>query len=252
MAHGNTLLISGMDDTETSETPPVMTYETEGIVDFWSKVYELEKEREFVKCIDKYIPKDRMDLLDIGCGLGLHTELWRERGKKVTASDFSTQFRDYIVRTYTFPFIWMDVLNCTIREQYDICFCMAIGTILHDEERRFQTFETLGRLVSAGGVLVLVTGSNQWPFYVVAHKEPLHSVNERDIEKLRSLGLEIATVFRWGTSPKFLWRAPVFKLFGRLVEALSFHLGIGARKVVVCRRKACMETGGNDLPTAPG
>jgi SAM-dependent methyltransferase len=243
MDHGSPLLISKMDYRETNKISPVMTYETAGIVGFWSKVYEVEKEKEFVKCIDKYIPKDRMNLLDIGCGLGLHTELWRERGRKVTASDFSTQFRDYIVRTYTFPFIWMDVLNCTLQEQYDICFCMAIGTILHDEERRFQTFETLVRLVGAGGFLVLVTGSNQWPFYVVAHKEPLHSVDERDIEKLRSLGLEIARVFRWGTSPKFLWRAPVFRLFGRLVEALCFRLGIGARKVVVCRRKVCTETG---------
>jgi hypothetical protein len=247
MDHGSTLLISDMDDRETKELSPMMTYETEDIVETWAKVYEIEKEREFIKCIDKYIPKDRMNLLDLGCGLGLHTDLWRKRGKKVTASDFSTQFRDYIIRTYTFPFIWMDVLNCTIREQYDICFCMAIGTILHDEERRFQTFETLARLTGTGGFLVLITGSNQWPFYVVSHKGLLHSVDERDIEKLRSLGLEVVRVFCWGGSPKFLWRAPVFKLVGGLVEEICFRLGIGARKVLICRRK-----GGNEVSTEAG
>src|SRR5579859_6850181 len=134
---------------ETNDNPALLAKspEAKNLVNKWLRAYEIEKERGFIRCIDKFIPKDRRDLLDIGCGIGLHTQLWAERNKQVTASDFSPEFRDHILRTHSFPFIWNDVLNCTIEERYDVCFCMAIGTVLHDDGPRFQTFETLARLL---------------------------------------------------------------------------------------------------------
>jgi SAM-dependent methyltransferase len=80
-------------------------YERDDTVSTFLNAYEIEKERQFIKRIDRFIPKDQIHLLDIGCGLGLHASLWLERNKKVTASDFSTKFRDYIVENYDFPFI---------------------------------------------------------------------------------------------------------------------------------------------------
>lgn len=151
-----------------NDSSDVSWYNLEDIVETWLKGYAVEKEREFVRCIDKCIPKSHVTLLDIGCGPGLHTWLWSQRNKQVTAADFSKQFRDYILRTYRFPFIWADVLNCEIQEKYDVCFCMAISTILLDEERRFRTFETLARLGREGSFLVIVFPSNQRPF-VGAH-----------------------------------------------------------------------------------
>jgi len=224
-------------------------YEHEDIVSTWLKAYEMEKERQFIKCIDKFIPNEQVTLLDVGCGIGLHSFLWSERNKQVTASDLSTKFRDHILRTYDFPFIWMDVLNSTIKEQYDICFCMAIGTILHEEGQRFRTFETLARLVRAGSYLVLVTPSNQRLFGTRSNGVVLHSIDDRDIRKLEELGLEIERVFYWSSSPKFLWRSPGFKAFGRLVEEIGFRLGAGARKVVICRRKGFAIAEASDVPT---
>src|SRR5215469_2715640 len=105
----------------------VSDYESEDLIKMWLESYELEKERQFIKRIDRLIPSDRVKLLDIGCGIGLHTQLWSERNKQVTGSDFCQPFRDHFLHAYRFPFIWNDVLNSSIKEQYDICFCMAIG-----------------------------------------------------------------------------------------------------------------------------
>jgi SAM-dependent methyltransferase len=212
-------------------------HELEDLVSVWLKRYETEKERQFIKCVDRFIPSDQVRLLDIGCGIGLHTYLWSERNKQVSASDSSAEFRDHFVRTYRFPFIWNDVLNSTINQQYDICFCMAIGTILHDEGPRFQTFETLAGLVRAGSFLVLITCSNQWPFRTRSNGVFLHCLDERDAGKLKGLGLEIQKVFYWSSSPRFLWRSPGLRWLGRLVEEIGFRLGIGARKVMICQRK---------------
>ena len=210
--------------------------EHQDLVSVWVKRYETEKERQFIKCIDRFIPNEQVRLLDIGCGIGLHTYLWSERNKQVSASDLSEEFRDHFVRTYRFPFIWNDVLNSTIKEQYDICFCMAIGTILHDEGPRFQTFETLAGLVRAGSFLVLITCSNQLPFRTRSNGVFLHCLDERDTVKLKELGFKIRKVFYWSSSPKFLWRSPGSRWLGRFVEEIGFRLRIGARKVVICQR----------------
>src|ERR1051326_4182602 len=89
-------------------------YEREDIVATWLGRYELEKERKFIESLDRCIPRNLVTLLDIGCGTGLHSWLWSQTNKRVAASDFSTRFRDHILRTYSFPFIWADVLNCDI------------------------------------------------------------------------------------------------------------------------------------------
>ncbi len=210
--------------------------EAGSLVPLWLTAYELEKERAFIQCIDRFIPSDRVDLLDIGCGLGLHTQLWRERKKKVTASDFSEEFRDYVARTYDFPFIWADVLNCTITERYDICFCMAIGTILHDQGPRFQTFETLARLTRPESSLVLITPTNQRLFRNRSRSTNLHRTDEEDVRKLRELGFELARSFCWSCSPKFLWSFAVLRGLGKLLETVGYRLGIGARNVMIFHR----------------
>jgi SAM-dependent methyltransferase len=212
-------------------------YENNDIVDVWLKKYTVEKERQFIKCIDECIPRDLVNLLDIGCGTGLHSALWSERGKTVTASDYSTKFRDHVERTYRFPFIWADVLNCSIREQYDICFCMAIATILGEEKSRFKTFETLSRLVRPDGFLVLITSTNQRLFLLGA-RAFMHPIDEKDLKRLAELGFEIERAFCWGSSPKFLWSSPGTRVLATVLEAAGTRLGVGARKVVICRRRA--------------
>jgi len=226
-------------------------HEQEDLVSLWVKRYEIEKERRFIDYIDRFIPKEQVSLLDIGCGIGLHTYLWSERSKQVTASDFCAEFRDHFVRVYRFPFIWNDVLNSTIREEYDICFCMAIGTILHDEGPRFQTFETLARLVRAGSFLVLITCSNQLPFRTRSNGVFLHCLDDRDTGKLKDLGFEIQRVFYWSSSPRFLWRSSKLRWLGRLVEEIGFRLGIGARKIVICQRQAPIQGKDTRRPQTP-
>lgn len=217
----------------------VEPYEQEDTLDAWLNLYEAEKERAFIQCIDHYLPPGRRRLLDIGCGTGFHTALWSERDKEVTASDFSSKFRDYIERHYGFPFIRTDVLRCTIREQYDICFCMAIATILLDEGRRFQTFHTLARLVRPGGYLVLETPSNQWLFTWASrqHTPSLHSLAQRDLQQLEALGFAVQSVFYWGSTPKRLWRRAATRGLAVALEHLASRLAIGARKVVICQRR---------------
>ena len=220
---------------------PVMQcakYEQEDIVGIWLKAYAAEKERQFIKCIDRCIPKHLVTLLDIGCGIGLHSQLWSERQKQVTASDFSTRFRDHFVSAYRLPFIWNDVLNSTIRGQYDICFCMSIGTILGDEGPRFRTFEALNRLMHAGSFLVLITPSNR--LLLGRHRQAtrMHSIDEQDIAKLRDLGLEAKRLFYWSNTPNRFWRLPAARVFARGIEAVGYHLGVGARKILICRRTA--------------
>src|ERR1051326_5632791 len=141
----------------TAQRVPMPEYERSGIVGEWLSAYVLEKERQFIKCINRFVPETNKTLLDVGCGTGLHTSLWSEMGKQVTAADFSTQFRDHIQRTYNFPFMWLDVLNGSIEGTYDICFCMAITTILLDEDQRFRTFARLASILHPGSCLVLVT-----------------------------------------------------------------------------------------------
>jgi SAM-dependent methyltransferase len=214
----------------------VKHYEREDIVRDWLNRYAIEKERQFIKSIDRFIPSNQVKLLDIGCGTGLHTFLWHEQNKAVTASDLSTRFQDYILQTYPFPFIRMDVLHCTTTEQYDICFCMGLATLVLDEQRRFQTFEALAKLVRPGSYVILITGSNQWPFVRFSNGVTLHSIDGRDLEKLEQLGLPVERAFYWGSSPRCLWHSRALRLLGRGIEAVSSRLGIGARKVVICHR----------------
>ena len=211
--------------------------QSEDLVRVWLRSYEVEKERQFIKHIDRLIPNNRVKLVEIRCRIGLHTQLWSERNKQVTGSDFCEQFRDHFVRTYRFPFVWNDVLNSTMQGQYDICFCMAIGTILHDEELRFQTFRTLAQLVGSGSYLVLVTGSNQRLIALWRDRVVLHSLNARDLQKLRDFGFKVEKVFYWSSTPKFLWRSPVRRTIARLAETICTRLGIGARKVAICRKE---------------
>lgn len=212
-------------------------YERDDTVKIFLNAYDVEKERQFIKRIDRYIPKNQVRLLDIGCGVGLHASLWAEREKNVTASDFSTKFRDYVTEHYNFPFIWTDVLNCSIKDQYDVCFCMAIATIQVDEQARFQTFKTLADLVRVGSFLVLVSPSNQRAFDIRSRRASLHALDKRDFEKLEELGLHVERVFHWSSSPRSMWRSPASRWFANLIEKVGASLGIGARKVVICRRK---------------
>lgn len=212
-------------------------YEREDTVRIFLQAYDVEKERAFIRRIDRFIPQSETRLLDIGCGVGLHTSLWAERNKQVTASDFSTKFRDYILQNYSFPFVWTDVLNCSITEQFDICFCMAIATIQVDEASRFQTFETLARLVRPGCFLVIVSPSNQRLFDLRSRRAELHALNERDLHKLEDLGFEVQRLFYWSTSPRRLWHSPVARTMAKVIESISSNLGIGARKVLICRRE---------------
>jgi SAM-dependent methyltransferase len=212
----------------------INNYEREDTLSFWLAAYELEKERCFISCIDQLLPEDQRVLLDIGCGTGLHTQLWSERNKRVTASDFSTKFRDHVVATYAFPFILADVLNCTIADSFDIVFCMAIATILGEQPQRFQTYTTLARLVRARGSLIFVGPSSLYP--KASNGERLHVFDENDLAKLKELDLEVVKVFRWGITPKIMWRVRVLKSIARAIEAIGCCLGIGAREVIVCRK----------------
>jgi hypothetical protein len=118
----------------------------------------------------------------------------------------------------------------------DICFCMGIATILLDEERRFQTFETLSRLVRPNAFLILISLSNQWPFGLFFKGKALHCLDDRDLAELKRLGFAVERIFYWSSSPKSLWRLPGGRWLGRCLEAVNSRLGIGARKVVICRR----------------
>src|SRR5581483_2868680 len=213
LRNAQSALLWSMDEATYTYEHHKVHYEREDTVSEFLNAYDLEKERQFIKRIDRYIPRDQVRLLDIGCGSGLHASLWAERNKQVTASDFSTKFRDYIVEHYDFPFIWTDVLNCSIKEQYDICFCMAIATIQVDEKARFQTFETLARLVRVGSFLVLVSPSNQRIFDLRSRRASLHALDRRDFGKLEQLGLGIERVFHWSTSPRSMWRSPASRWF---------------------------------------
>ena len=205
-------------------------------VRLWLNAYHPEKEREFIKYIERDIPEDKIDLLDVGCGIALHSQLWRERNKRVTASDINDEFGNYVVHAYDFPFIYLDVLNCSISDKFDICFCMAIGTILHEEAPRFRTFEVLAKLLREGSFLVLITHSKQWLFAKGSRRNAMHALDERDIAKLQDLGLNIRRVFYWSNSPKFLWRSPGLRVLARCAEYIGSHLGIGARKVLICQQ----------------
>ena len=205
-------------------------------VRLWLNASKPEKERDFIKYVERDIPKDKIDLLDVGCGIALHSQLWRERNKNVTAADINPEFRDYVVQTYDFPFIDLDVLNCSISDRFDICFCMAIGTILHDEPPRFRTFEALTKLLREGSFLVLISHSKQCFFGTRSQRNAMHALDGRDIAKLEELGLRVRRVFYWSNSPKVLWRSPVLLALARGVEWIGSHLGIGARKVLICQK----------------
>jgi hypothetical protein len=127
-------------------------------------------------------------------------------------------------------------MSYRLQDDYDIYFCMALGTILHDESTRFRTFERLAGLMHPGSFLILITGSGQRLFAAIARKKLLHTIDRRDIEKLKDLGFEITSSFHWSSSPKAWWQWQKTRNLARIVERIGRQLGIGARKVVICEK----------------
>jgi SAM-dependent methyltransferase len=75
--------------------------------------------------ISKYRIRKGSSVIDMGCGNGLHADLFHQRGMRVTGVDLSDKAIEYCKKKYGNKCEWLcaDAFNVQRDEQYDVGFC---------------------------------------------------------------------------------------------------------------------------------
>jgi SAM-dependent methyltransferase len=75
--------------------------------------------------ISKYRIRKGSSVIDMGCGNGLHADLFQQRGMRVTGVDLSDKAIEYCKKKYGNKCEWLcaDAFNVQRDEQYDVGFC---------------------------------------------------------------------------------------------------------------------------------
>ncbi|RKY24342.1 MAG: hypothetical protein DRP62_03945 [Planctomycetota bacterium] len=212
-------------------------YEDSKNIKWWSEHYNEQKERQFIKKIIESIPDSGDKLLDIGCGIGMHSFIFKNLGKNVIALDYSKKMCDYAKNHYGLDVIRGDALKLPFTsEKFDITFTCGLSTIVGDEDIRIKSVREMRRITKKGGYIILSTPSDK-SIYFKFKKDSLHHLDDRDEGILQKEKLDVISTIYWGILPGFMWKNLILRIMAKFLELFSRSRYIGIRKVVICRKK---------------
>lgn len=120
-------------------------------------IYQRELEYDFIL---PHLKKD-MVVLEVGCGNGYSTSIFRQHVRQVDAMDVSPMMIERARRTFGETnniFIEGDVVADETSDIYDAVICVRVLINLKNMDEQLKAVANLKRWVRLGGILVLVEG----------------------------------------------------------------------------------------------
>ena len=110
--------------------------------------------------IAMYCNANGKKLLDLGCGAGIYTELFHERGFCVTGVDFSKRSIGYARRNaeergYAITYLYMDYLNISFDAEFDVATLIYCDFGVLSPESRAVLLQKVYTALKVGGILIL-------------------------------------------------------------------------------------------------
>ncbi|SHE33813.1 class I SAM-dependent methyltransferase [Dysgonomonas macrotermitis] len=115
------------------------------------------KQESILKTIDfisKYIKPDNR-LLDLGCGPGLYTSLFKDKGYEVTGVDFNKASIDYAIeKRYDIKYICGNYIQEYPEGRYDAVIMIYCDMGTHSDKDRDKLLRNIYSSLDNGGVLI--------------------------------------------------------------------------------------------------
>lgn len=111
--------------------------------------------------------KQNMEILDLGCGPGLYSEMFAKKGHIVTGIDFSENSIEYAIKQalekkLNIRYIQMNYLNLDFEKQFDIVILIYLDFCVLLPDERDRLLEKIYRSLKPGGLFIfdVVNGKN--------------------------------------------------------------------------------------------
>ena len=132
--------------------------------DFFYKKKNYSKEFEY---INKFLPKKKLEILEVGCGTGSYSILLSKKNKKVYGIDISNQMillakkKAELKKIYNVEFRKKNVIKFKTKKRYDVCIMMfnVINYIKSKKDLKLL-FKIIHGSLKNGGIFLF----DQWKF----------------------------------------------------------------------------------------
>lgn len=152
--------------------------------ELFSKDKNYYSEVEFLEKVFQKYNCDVKNILDLGCGTGMHAELLASKGYKITGLDLSKEMIS-IAKSKNIPnskFIIGDMSNFDLSEKFDVIICMfaAMGYLTKNEQIK-SFFKSIKNHLNPNGLLIL----DVWNGLGVMNEHPTSREKSVDVEELK-------------------------------------------------------------------
>ncbi len=178
---------------------------------------------KYYELITKYVT-DSHTVLELGSGIGNHTEALLKTGSKVIASDISKNSLNILFKTFRNKYKNLNILEADMEKipfedsLFDVV--VSAGSISYGSKELVR--REIHRLLKPGGYLIIVDSLNNNIFYIINRylryllgnrsKSTLKNMYKfDDIEKYKS-NFDLKELFFFGS---IIWAAPIIKYFFR-------------------------------------
>lgn len=117
----------------------------DNIEDLWIKKYE-----------DLYLKKDKLKVLDLGCGVGQYTSYFLDKGYEVVSTDISSKALDYLKNKYPNVEIVLQDMTETFKfndNEFDIVFA-NLSIHFFSEEDTNKLIKEIYRILKTNGLFI--------------------------------------------------------------------------------------------------
>ncbi len=109
--------------------------------------------------IEKHASKNEMDILDLGCGLGLYAEKLASHGHKVTGVDFSSSSISYakketFINKSNITYLCKNYLNIDFEEAFDLVILIYLDFCVLNVHERKVVLDNVYKALKDGGVFI--------------------------------------------------------------------------------------------------
>ena len=142
----------------------IKVYSPEFFDDYIETAYLFRGYEDFPEVEQLAMEKAKGEILDIGCGAGIHARYLKEQGKSVEALDISPYICE-VVETYGIPTHCSDIMTFSSEKSYDTLLLLMNGLGIAEKNNRLPLFlKQLKSLLSPNGQILVESCSTDYLF----------------------------------------------------------------------------------------